>query len=893
MKNRVFLGLCVSAMLLSGNVVFGRELINDKMDYLNVADMKQSGGWKISGDKNTITPDKYVKIIMDNGGEKVCDYGVIKDFSSYAEGLVSIEFDFMQSDEKANCRIMDLRGYQESKNSNARMVCFLDISEGNVILRGEGHSTMGSGEVVIENYSPDEWYNIKAVVKTGDNTIALYVNNELKAELASLQSFESISSLKFATNNATDKSQEKANGANICIDNVFMSVGECSFADMKKISLQGTEEGVLKTGELAVSLDIANRERISEETFLLYSVLLKNGVVQDGKKDEKSLSFGKEDVIKNVINVPKMSEEDIYEVKNYLFYKPADGEYFLADAIVSVTEEGVTVSEDAFTNAEEKSKITDTKIEYKEESVVLSGSLGGGNKTVVAYLYDNEAPGNIEFDGVRAIFVAKSKEDGSFEFQIPFGKGLSSGTYGVLLQGKNADMPVSDSFTFISTLEREGFMAEVVKLAEQGDKDALAEYIYLDNNRVLLESMNILTDSLEDCDGEKIAGYIISKLGEGISSDIINEAIAFCVLADANENDIFFKLHKYGKYLGIVVDDKLFADEDMKKQLVQAFMSYEYDFGKEESVYDYYNTTVSLIELNNSTFDKLEEVIEKYNNLFCIVLDDYNRLSGLKQSEVMKEFSKLSFTKIEKGSDGKTNISEAFDEIVEDVRREKTSSGGKGSGGSGGGSGFGGGSVGSTTIVVKNDEPNSTKTEIKERPFKDIFEEHWAYDDIYYLYDNAIISGIDSETVAPDRAVKREEFVKMIIASFFEIDVTAESVFNDVTKNDWFAPSVNTAAKLGLIYGDGGNFGTGDEITRQDAVVILKRIVDIKGSLSSDGECILSDMDDVSEYAKEAIRVFAKAGVVSGDENRRVNPKMSITRAEAARLIRGIIQRVG
>ena len=178
-----------------------------------------------------------------------------------------------------------------------------------------------------------------------------------------------------------------------------------------------------------------------------------------------------------------------------------------------------------------------------------------------------------------------------------------------------------------------------------------------------------------------------------------------------------------------------------------------------------------------------------------------------------------------------------FDEIVEDVRREKTSSGGKGSGGSGGGSGFGGGSVGSTTIVVKNDEPKSTKTEIKERPFKDIFEEHWAYDDIYYLYDNAIISGIDSETVAPDRAVKREEFVKMIIASFFEIDVTAESVFNDVTKNDWFAQSVNTAAKLGLIYGDGGDFGTGDERTRQGLIpafkYFLQLIRNIKNQLFS------------------------------------------------------------
>ena len=131
-------------------------------------------------------------------------------------------------------------------------------------------------------------------------------------------------------------------------------------------------------------------------------------------------------------------------------------------------------------------------------------------------------------------------------------------------------------------------MQEIVKLAEQEDVDALKEYLYLEKNRVLLDSMNILTDAMSECDGEMLSGYIISKAVKPLTSDSINEAIAFCILASAKEENIYSKLLEFGKHVGINdIDEILFADTEIKKQLEEALVKYDYDDPDNISISEY------------------------------------------------------------------------------------------------------------------------------------------------------------------------------------------------------------------------------------------------------------------------------------------------------------------
>ena len=74
----------------------------------------------------------------------------------------------------------------------------------------------------------------------------------------------------------------------------------------------------------------------------------------------------------------------------------------------------------------------------------------------------------------------------------------------------------------------------------------------------------------------------------------------------------------------------------------------------------------------------------------------------------------------------------------------------------------------------------------------------------------------------------------------------ADVSFSDVLKTDWFASFVEKNVKCGTILGYDGKFNPLDFITREDASVILYRII------KTDGDFAASQFDDenlISEYA--------------------------------------------
>ena len=113
-------------------------------------------------------------------------------------------------------------------------------------------------------------------------------------------------------------------------------------------------------------------------------------------------------------------------------------------------------------------------------------------------------------------------------------------------------------------------------------------------------------------------------------------------------------------------------------------------------------------------------------------------------------------------------------------------------------------------------------------------------------------------------------------------DSKADVSFSDVLKTDWFASFVEKNVKCGTILGYDGKFNPLDFITREDASVILYRII------KTDGDFAALQFDDenlISEYAEDAVSFLSSANIVRGRENNMFAPKDSITRAEAAVLI--------
>ena len=123
-----------------------------------------------------------------------------------------------------------------------------------------------------------------------------------------------------------------------------------------------------------------------------------------------------------------------------------------------------------------------------------------------------------------------------------------------------------------------------------------------------------------------------------------------------------------------------------------------------------------------------------------------------------------------------------------------------------------------------------------------------------------------------------------MIVDAFDVKATdAKIEFADVEAGAWYEQYVNVAAQNKIVSGIGnGVFGVGDNITRQDAAVILNNAVKM---IVENGKLDFTDSDEISAYAKEAVKQLSTIGVINGIGDGSFAPKANCTRAQAAVMI--------
>ncbi len=191
-----------------------------------------------------------------------------------------------------------------------------------------------------------------------------------------------------------------------------------------------------------------------------------------------------------------------------------------------------------------------------------------------------------------------------------------------------------------------------------------------------------------------------------------------------------------------------------------------------------------------------------------------------------------------------------------------------------------GGSVTST--------PTETQTPTIGTSFIDVPQGHWAYDAISYLVDLGILQGRSCNLFAPNEPVTRAEFVKILAATFApDWQQTGDSSFTDVAAGAWFELYVLWAEESGITQGADGKFNPNAAISRQDLVVMIVRcLVAQKISLAQqNGTVAFTDGAQIASYAKDAVGLLTKAGVINGKGEGQFAPTDCATRAEAAKII--------
>ncbi|MEK5489680.1 S-layer homology domain-containing protein [Paenibacillus sp. FSL R7-0297] len=172
----------------------------------------------------------------------------------------------------------------------------------------------------------------------------------------------------------------------------------------------------------------------------------------------------------------------------------------------------------------------------------------------------------------------------------------------------------------------------------------------------------------------------------------------------------------------------------------------------------------------------------------------------------------------------------------------------------------------------------------------------WSEQYINKLAAKHIITGIDENHYAPTWNVTRADFAVLAVRAM-NLNNTAGAPavgsFADVPQGAYYASSVEKAAELGFMEGSEGRFRPDDTITREEAAVVLSRLMKSGASAQSPasaaGNAVFADTGSISLWAKEAVSELQAKGLISGKGNNQFDPRGEVTRAETAKLLYGLL----
>ncbi len=200
-----------------------------------------------------------------------------------------------------------------------------------------------------------------------------------------------------------------------------------------------------------------------------------------------------------------------------------------------------------------------------------------------------------------------------------------------------------------------------------------------------------------------------------------------------------------------------------------------------------------------------------------------------------------------------------------------------------------------------NSLTNSTYTLIwNSVTFKDA-EKHWSKNYVNDVGSRLIDDGVGNSNFAPKRAITRAEFASMVVKALGLKGTNVQHEFNDVKESDPSYYYIYTAYEYGIMDGySNGNFGPQDLITREQAMTMLVKAMDVAGMdvkvSKTDIESQLNqfkDSDKISLNARQSAAICVKNVIFVGDKKGMLYPNGNLTRGESATVIIRLLKKAG
>ncbi|UQZ34430.1 hypothetical protein C2I18_13415 [Paenibacillus sp. PK3_47] len=202
-----------------------------------------------------------------------------------------------------------------------------------------------------------------------------------------------------------------------------------------------------------------------------------------------------------------------------------------------------------------------------------------------------------------------------------------------------------------------------------------------------------------------------------------------------------------------------------------------------------------------------------------------------------------------------------------------------------------GGKFDNNTVSFTTDHFSTFAVMEYRKSFSDV-KGSWAEPFITKLAAKHIITGVDESRYQPQASVTRADFAVLAIRALGLTGTAQTSSFADVPAGAYYTSALEKAAELGFMEGNGGRFRPADTITREEAALVLSRMLQYNNKLqpvSSDAAVNFTDMASISPWAKQAVNDLQSMGLISGKGGNSFDPRGKVTRAETAKLIYGLL----
>ena len=178
--------------------------------------------------------------------------------------------------------------------------------------------------------------------------------------------------------------------------------------------------------------------------------------------------------------------------------------------------------------------------------------------------------------------------------------------------------------------------------------------------------------------------------------------------------------------------------------------------------------------------------------------------------------------------------------------------------------------------------------------FSDLDVVAWYHEHTDYVISHGLMKGIGDNLFAPEATVSRAQMVTVLWNMRGQPVVNFYMTYSDVSEGSWYAEAVRWATSEGIASGYGnGKFGPNDPISREQMAVMIYHYEQKYGDGGFTGDWMyrlsFTDLDQISDWAFEAVAWCNMHDVISGKPDNLYDPKGPAKRSEVAAILRSYL----